>query len=82
MNEEDKNTGAALAGQVLSVWVPVGLLRKLIFCVLIFFGTLGVLTANEWYHWAMLIFASTMSPRLMGEVAFTLGRVVALFSKK
>lgn len=81
MNEENKNMEAALAGQVLSVWMPVGLLRKLIFCVLIFFGALGVLTTNEWYHWAMLIFATTMSPRLVGEVAFALGRVVSLFSK-
>ena len=82
MNEENKNIEAALAGQVLSVWMPVGLLRKLIFCVLIFFGTLGVLTVNEWYHWAMLIFAATMSPRLMGELFFAAGKLAALLSKK
>ncbi|PUE35525.1 hypothetical protein [Limnohabitans sp. Hippo4] len=82
MNEENEKVKAALAGQILSVWMPVGLLRKLVFWILIFFGAYGVFTNQEWYHWIMLIFAATMSPRLVGEVAFALGRVVALFLKK
>ena len=82
MNEENRNIEAALAGQVLSVWMPVGFWRKVIFCVLIFFGMLGVIKTTEWYHWAMLFFAATMSPRLMGELAFAVGRLAALLSKK
>ncbi len=81
MNEEKENIDAALAGQVLSVWMPVGLLRKVIFCALIFFAVLGVIQANEWYHWAMLIFAATMSPRLVGELAYGLGRLMSLMAK-
>lgn len=82
MNDENKNIESSLAGQVLSVWMPIGFWRKLIFILLVFFGVMGVIKSADWYHWAMLVFAATMSPRLVGEVAFTLGRVVALFSKK
>ena len=82
MNEENRNIEAALAGQVLSVWMPVGFWRKVIFCLLICFGALGILTSNEWYHWAMLVFAATMSPRLIGELAMATGRLAGLLSKK
>jgi hypothetical protein len=82
MNDENKNIESSLAGQVLSVWMPIGFWRKLIFILLVFFGALGVIKSAEWYHWAMLVFAATMSPRLMGEVIFTVGRLAAFLSKK
>ncbi len=82
MNKENQNIEVALAGQSLSVWVPVGFWRRVIFCLLIFFGVIGVITSSEWYYWAMLLFASAMSPRVIGELAFALGRVVSLSSKQ
>ena len=82
MTEEKENIDAALAGQVMSVWMPIGVLRKVIFCVLIVFGIIGMLKTTEWYHWVMLGFAATMSPRLMGEVGYALGKLAALLSKK
>jgi hypothetical protein len=82
MTEEKENLDAALAGQVMSVWMPIGFLRRVIFFVLIFFGTMGILKTSEWYHWAMLIFAATMSPRLVGEALYAVGRLSALLSKK
>ncbi len=82
MTEEKENLDAALAGQVMSVWMPIGLLRRVIFFFLILFGTIGILETSEWYHWAMLIFAATMSPRLVGEASYAVGRLMAIFSKK
>lgn len=81
MNEEKEKIDAALAGQLLSVWMPYGLFRKVIFCVLIFFGAIGIITSNYWYHWATLIYAATMSPRLVGELAYKLGRLMSFASK-
>lgn len=82
MTEENENIDAALAGQAMSVWLPIGLLRKMIFFALIIFGLVGMLKTTEWYHWAVLIFAASMSPRLMGEVLYAVGRFAALLSKK
>ena len=82
MNEKKENLDATLAGQVMSVWMPIGLLRRVIFFMLIFFGIIGLLETSEWYHWAMLIFAATMSPRLVGEASYAVGRLISRVSKK
>ena len=72
---------AAIAGQILSSWLPIGDLRKVIFCILVLFGLLGLIKDEQWYHYVMLIFAATMSPRVMGEAAYYNGKLAGIFSK-
>ena len=81
MNNEE-NTEAALAGQVMSAWLPVGLIRKLVFFTLLFFAAIGVATDFQWYHFLLIMFATIMSPRVVGEIAYFLGKLSAVGKNK
>ena len=74
MNNED-NTDAALAGQVMSSWLPVGLVRKVIFFTLIFFAVIGIAKDSHWYHFLYIMIAAIMSPRVVGELAYFIGKL-------
>jgi hypothetical protein len=68
---------AALAGVMLSPWLPVGWCRRLLMAL---FLTLGFLAwVFEWHPlwWSVALLAVAISPRLMGKVFFYAGRFAA-----
>jgi hypothetical protein len=81
MNDED-NVQASLAGQILSSWLPVGLIRKLLFFMLLILAAIGIATGPQLYHFLFIMIASIMSPRVVGVISFYLGRFVAIISNK
>ena len=79
MSKEQEDLDVAMAklsGHLMSSWIPHGALRRVIFFFLIAFGVFGVLTSSDnFLHYSSLILATVMSPRLMGELAYFLGKV-------
>lgn len=68
---------AQLSGQLLSIWWPFDLKRRLIMIVLFLIGLYGVTTGNAGLIWAWLAMIF-FSPRIMGEVAFRIGQLAGL----
>jgi hypothetical protein len=80
MDDDYEKSLTALAGQRLSSWLPKGYIRKILFFILLFIGLFGTFVLeNGWYLLIMFIALILFSPRIAGEVAFLLGR---LLSKK
>jgi hypothetical protein len=83
-NDFDK-FNAASSGYLLSRWLPASTGRKILLFVLIVFGAFGIYNNGHWYHYVAIVIAASMSPRLMGETAYFLGKVkrfFSIFSKK
>jgi hypothetical protein len=74
-----KEAEAAVAGQLLHPWMPYGGLRKAIFVVLVCVGFVGLYVTQNYFFLIALVLASLMSPRLIGGLAFNIGRISRLF---
>jgi hypothetical protein len=78
----DENIESALAGQVMSAWLPIGLIRKLVFFTLLLFSAIGIATESHWYHFLLIMIAAIMSPRLVGEIAYFFGKLSSVGKNK
>ena len=76
---DHKPIDAAMAGKVLSPWIPYGRLRRVIFYSLIALAMFGLYFTQNYLFLLALLMAVVMSPRLVGEFAFVLGRISRLF---
>jgi len=65
---------AKLAGTLLSTWLPFGLLRKFLMTVFILVAIYGIISGMNWLIFSLVI-AGMFSPRLVGEVAYLLGKL-------
>ena len=72
--DKDNELKSALAGQVLSSWLPYGSGRRILFFTFMAIGTYGLLGFGSGYLMLVYLGAAFMSPRLVGEVAYRLGR--------
>jgi hypothetical protein len=79
-NEDSSN--AALTGIQMSSWFPIGIVRRVIFLFIIIEVAVGLLKNPHWYLLFLSFIAAIMSPRLVGEVAFLMGKIYARSSKK
>lgn len=76
MNEDSNEINAAIAGQLLSSWLPSGLLRKFIFFTVIIVAMYEFIFANgKWYGFFLILIACIMSPRVVGGIAYFLGKI-------
>lgn len=73
-----ENSAAALSGQLLSVWFPMSNIRRAIMLALFLLGLRAFVNNNEIYmvYW---IFTLLLSPRIVGSVAYGLGRFMSGF---
>jgi hypothetical protein len=65
---------ATVSGQLLSIWIPIGITRKILMASFFLIGLLGFFTQYEWLIYLILI-AGLFSPRLTGEISYMLGRM-------
>jgi hypothetical protein len=73
---DQKDIDAAIAGQILSSWLPVGVVRRVVFSALGIWGLFGFFGgSSEWYHYAVFFAAALMSPRCVGWLAFIMGKI-------
>ncbi len=73
---DQKNVDAAVAGQILSSWLPVGVVRRVVFFALGIWGLFGFFGGSpEWFHYAVIFVAAFMSPRCIGWLAFIIGKI-------
>ena len=63
-----------LAGALLSTWLPVGVLRKLLMMTFVLVAVYGFVSGMNWLI-ASSVIAGMFSPRLVGEVTYLLGRL-------
>ena len=78
-NDIDKFNSAA-SGYLLSSWLPIGDIRKILFVALLIFGAYGVFNASHWYHYVAIAVSALMSPKLVGLTAYYVGKVKGFFS--
>ena len=77
-DHDQESVNSALAGQVMSKWVPYGDLRRIIFFAFIVLFLYGVIKGDN----ALLFCAIPiifMSPRAVGEILYFAGRVSRFF---
>lgn len=72
--DKEEEIKSAIAGQILSSWLPYGSGRKIVFFAFIVIGTYGLLGFGSGYLTIAYLGAAFMSPRVVGEVAYRLGR--------
>jgi hypothetical protein len=65
-----------LSGALLNPWLPFGWGRRSVMFVLFLVGAIGLAQGNTYFLFAWL-FLLFFSPRLVGEVAYALGRFMA-----
>ena len=63
---------AKVSGQLLSIWLPIGITRKILMLSFFLIGLLSFFTQYEWLFWSFLI-AGSFSPRLVGKISFWFG---------
>ena len=71
---------AALAGVRLSKWFPPGLVRKVLMALCVVVGFQGFFTGSYLYLLSFFV-AGIFSPRIVGELAFAVGRIAGQFSR-
>lgn len=64
--EELDSAAAAIAGYLMSDWLPEGLIRKILMFLFLIVGMIGVVKSSLWFG-LLVIFAATFSPRIVGE---------------
>lgn len=66
----------ALAGTLMSIWLPFGLWRRAVMVILVLVGIGGVVMG---LYWAMLawLLIPIFSPRAVGEITYMAGRFAA-----
>jgi hypothetical protein len=65
---------ARISGTLMSIWMPIGIGRKILMGSFFLIGSLGFFTQYEWLIWSFLI-AGLFSPRLVGEISHKFGRM-------
>jgi len=71
---------AKISGQLMSIWLPLGITRKILMGTFFLIGLFGFFTQYDWLIWSFL-FAGLGSPRLVGEILHTFGRIAGTFSQ-
>jgi hypothetical protein len=79
MPEQIDIARAALGGALLSKWFPPGPVRKVLMALCVVVGFQGFLTGSYLYFLSFLV-AGIFSPRIVGELAFAVGRIAGRFS--
>jgi hypothetical protein len=64
---------ARISGQLLSPWLPLGIMRKILMSVFILIGFLGFISQYQWLIYSFII-AGFFSPRVVGETAMMIGK--------
>ena len=72
---------ARVAGSLMSIWLPIGITRKILMASFFLIGLLGFFTQYEWLIYLILI-AGLFSPRLTGEISYRLGSMLGRMNKK
>ena len=72
---------ATVSGTLLSIWIPIGITRKILMASFFLIGLLGFFTQYEWLIYLILI-AGLFSPRLTGEISYRLGSMLGRMNKK
>ena len=72
---------ATVSGTLLSIWIPIGITRKILMASFFLIGLLGFFTQYEWLIYLILI-AGLFSPRLTGEISYMLGSMLGRMNKK
>ena len=72
---------ARVSGKLLSIWIPIGITRKILMASFFLIGLLGFFTQYEWLIYLILI-AGLFSPRLTGEISYMLGSMLGRMNKK
>ena len=65
---------ARISGTLMSIWLPIGITRKILMLSFFLIGLLGFFTQYEWLIWSILI-SGSFSPRLVGEISYYLGKM-------
>lgn len=66
---------AALAGQILSPWLPVSGTRRVIMLGIVLLGPITAWWAGNYQPFVWWLLLPFFSPRIMGECAFFLGKL-------
>ena len=74
--QEAKHQINKLSEVLLSPLFPEGIIRNVLMIGFFALGFLAFLTPHEWLFWSFFI-ALVFSPRIVGELAFRYGRMVA-----
>ena len=72
--EKIKQNIVRISGQLLSTWLPAGIMRKILMLAFILIGFLGFFSQYEWLICSFIL-AGMFSPRLVGETANIVGYV-------
>ena len=72
---------SAISGQLMSNWLPIGIVRKFLMFIFIALGTVELATFDAMAIVYFLI-AMLFSPRVVGEVLYAFGRFVRLLCGK
>jgi hypothetical protein len=72
---------AKLAGVVLRPWLPVSWTRRLIMAGIIVLGIQQSIWVGNYEPFAWWLLLPLFSPRIVGECAFQIGRVVGWFER-
>ncbi len=76
MSEDSNEINSAIAGQLLSSWLPFGPLRKFIFFAVIIVAVCELTFGKgEWYGFLLIFIACIMSPRVIGGIAYFVGKI-------
>ena len=82
MKDHKNNLDSAMAGQIMSSWLPYGVFRKVIFLVLLV-SSFGRFFEVEWISGILLVtLCLLMSPRVVGAFLYFIGRMASIFVKK
>lgn len=76
--QQDQQLDAAISGQLMSSWAPHGNGRKVIMFIFLVLGFYNLFNGS----WICLLFfflVAIMSPRIIGECAFAMGRLASFF---
>ena len=71
--QEMQHHSAALSGALLSIWIPFNARSRFIMSVSFATGLYGI-AANNYYILMAWLVTGACSPRLVGEIAYLLGR--------
>lgn len=81
MSDYNQEVEAAISGRLLSSWFPVGAVRQIIFVFLLLCSFLNVVYGNFYLGLACILLVIFMSPRMVGELFFFVGRISRFFKK-
>lgn len=68
-----ERTASMLAGYQMSFWLPTDLIRRVLMFLFLTVGVIGGLLWSPWC-WLFVLLGCSFSPRIVGEVAFLIGK--------